>query len=134
MTISLRYAHVTVTDVEESLAFYRDGLGLEMQNDVSYGGFRWATLGSPDQEGLGVVLSTPYAGRSQEDGDALQELLTKGVLSAVAFRVDNVDAVFEKLLSSGAEVMQEPSDQDWGPRDCAFRDPAGNLLRINQAG
>src|SRR3984885_11143091 len=80
MTIELQYTHVTVNDVDESLGFYRDALGLEVQNDVGSGGFRWATLGSPDQPGLGIVLSEPHAGRSQADGDALQELLTKGVL------------------------------------------------------
>jgi catechol 2,3-dioxygenase-like lactoylglutathione lyase family enzyme len=133
MTIELQYVHVTVNDVDESLGFYRDALGLDVQNDVGSGGFRWVTLGSPDQPGLGLVLSEPHAGRSQADGDALQELLTKGVLPMIMFRVGDLDAVFEKVRASGAEVLQEPMDQPWGPRDSAFRDPSGNMVRISQA-
>jgi catechol 2,3-dioxygenase-like lactoylglutathione lyase family enzyme len=133
MTIELQYIHVTVNDVDESLGFYRDALGLEVQNDVGSGGFRWVTLGSPDQPGLGIVLSEPHAGRSEADGDALQELLTKGVLPMIMFRVDDLDGLFEKVRASGAEVLQEPMDQPWGPRDSAFRDPSGNMVRISQA-
>lgn len=133
MTIELQYCHVTVNNVDESLGFYRDALGLEVQNDVGSGGFRWVTLGSPDQPGLGIVLSEPHAGRSQADGDTLQELLTKGVLPMIMFRVDDLDGVFEKVRASGAEVLQEPMDQPWGPRDSAFRDPSGNMVRISQA-
>lgn len=132
MTISLQYSHITVNDPDESLAFYRDALGLEVRNDVASGGFRWVTLGSVDQPGLELVLSEPHAGRSQADGDAVQELLTKGVLHQVVFRTDDVDATFEKVRASGAEVLQEPIDQPWGPRDCAFRDPSGNMVRISQ--
>ena len=133
MTIELQYCHLTVNNVDDSLGFYRDALGLEVQNDVGSGGFRWVTLGSPDQPGLGIVLSEPHAGRSQADGDALQELLTKGVLPMIMFRVDDLDGVFEKVRASGAEVLQEPMDQPWGPRDSAFRDPSGNMVRISQA-
>jgi catechol 2,3-dioxygenase-like lactoylglutathione lyase family enzyme len=133
MTIELQYCHVTVNNVDESLGFYRDALGLEVQNDVGSGGFRWVTLGSPDQPGLGIVLSEPHAGRSHADGDALQELLTKGVLPMIIFRVDDLDGIFEKVRASGAEVLQEPMDQPWGPRDSAFRDPSGNMVRISQA-
>ena len=133
MSIALQYCHITVNDVDESLGFYRDALGLEMQNDVGSGGFRWVTLGSQEQPGLGIVLSEPHAGRSQADGDALQELLTKGVLPMVIFQAGDLGATFESLRASGAEVLQEPMDQPWGPRDCAFRDPSGNLVRISQA-
>lgn len=133
MTISLQYCHITVHDPDEALAFYRDALGLELHNDVAAGDFRWVTLGSAAQPGLEVVLSQPHAGRSQADGDALQELLTKGVLPMTVFRADDVDATFEKVRASGAEVLQEPMDQPWGPRDCAFRDPSGNTVRISQA-
>jgi catechol 2,3-dioxygenase-like lactoylglutathione lyase family enzyme len=133
MTIELQYCHVTVNNVDESLGFYRDALGLEVQNDVGSGGFRWVTLGSPDQPGLGIVLSEPHAGRSEADGDALQELLIKGVLPMIMFRVDDLDGLFEKVRASGAEVLQEPMDQPWGPRDSAFRDPSGNMVRISQA-
>ena len=133
MSISLQYTNVTVNDVDESLAFYRDALGLEVQNDVASGRYRWVTLGSDAQPGLGIVLSEPHAGRSKADGDAMQELLTKGVLPMLVFRTDDLDAMFEKVRASGAEVMQEPIDQPWGPRDCAFRDPSGNMVRISQA-
>ena len=132
MTIALQYCHITVNDLDQSLSFYRDALGLEVRNDVGSGGFRWVTLGSPDQPGLEIVLSEPHAGRSQADGDALQELLTKGVLPMTVFRVDDLDAAFEHVQASGAEVLQEPIDQPWGPRDCAFRDPSGNMVRISQ--
>jgi catechol 2,3-dioxygenase-like lactoylglutathione lyase family enzyme len=133
MNISLQYCNITVNDPQESLVFYRDGLGLEVRNDVAAGGFHWLTLGSDAQPGLELVLSAPHAGRSQADGDAMQELLTKGVLPSLVFRTDDLDSTFEKLRASGAEVLQEPIDQAWGPRDCAFRDPSGNTIRIAQA-
>ncbi len=132
MNISLKYAHVTVNDVDESLAFYRDALGMEVRNDVGSDGQRWVTLGSDAQPDLELVLSPPRAGRSQADGDAIQELLTKGVMPMLVFNTDDLDGTFEKLRASGAEVLQEPIDQPWGPRDCAFRDPSGNMIRINQ--
>jgi catechol 2,3-dioxygenase-like lactoylglutathione lyase family enzyme len=132
MTIQLQYCNVTVNDVDESLGFYGDALGLEVRNDVANGGFRWVTLGSEAQPTLQIVLSEPHAGRSQADGDALQELLTKGSLPILVFATDDVDATFEKVRASGAEVLQEPIDQPWGPKDCAFRDPSGNTVRISQ--
>ena len=131
MTIALKYVNVTVNDVDAALAFYTDGLGMSIQMDVSNGGFRWVTVGSADQPGLGVVLSEPHAGRSQADGDALQALLTKGQLPSIVFFTDDVDAAFERLRAHGAEVLQEPIEQPWGPKDCAFRDPSGNLVRIS---
>ena len=131
MSIALKYVNVTVNDVDEALAFYTDGLGMTVQMDVSNGGFRWVTVGSADQPGLGVVLSVPHAGRSQADGDALQALLTKGQLPSIVFLTDDVDAAFERLRAHGAEVLQEPIEQPWGPKDCAFRDPSGNLVRIS---
>jgi catechol 2,3-dioxygenase-like lactoylglutathione lyase family enzyme len=133
MTIELQYVNVTVADVDDSIAFYGAALGLEVSNDVASGGFRWVTLGSEAQPGLGIVLSEPHAGRSQADGDALQELLAKGVLPMLIFRSDDLDATFEAVRASGAEVLQEPIDQPWGPRDCAFRDPSGTVVRISQA-
>jgi catechol 2,3-dioxygenase-like lactoylglutathione lyase family enzyme len=133
MTMELQYCHVTVNDVDQSLGFYRDALGLEVRNDVGSGAFRWVTLGSPGHPVPEVVLSDPHAGRSEADGDALQELLTKGVLPIIGFRVRDLDAAFERVRASGAEVLQEPIDQHWGLRDCAFRDPSGNMVRISQA-
>lgn len=133
MTIALQYTNITVNDVDASVTFYLDALGLEVRNNVEAGGFRWVTLGSDSQPELGIVLSEPHAGRSQADGDALQELLTKGVLPNIVFSSDDVDAAFERARAAGAEVLQEPIDQGWGPRDCAFRDPSGNMVRISQA-
>ncbi|MES1212142.1 MAG: VOC family protein [Leifsonia sp.] len=133
MSIQLQYTHITVNDVEESIAFYRDALGLDIIQDVSSGGHRWLTFGTDSQPGLGIVLSDPHAGRSQADGDALQELLAKGTLPNIVFSTDDLDAAFERVRASGAEVLQEPVDQGWGPKDCAFRDPSGNMVRISQA-
>ncbi|MBB5079066.1 VOC family protein [Nonomuraea endophytica] len=132
MTIALQYCHVTVNDVDEALAFYRDALAFEVRNDVASGGFRWVTLGTPGQAGTEIVLSEPHAGRSQADGDAIQELLTKGVMPMIVLRADDLDKTFENARASGAEILQEPIEQPWGPRDCALRDPSGNLVRIQQ--
>ena len=132
MSIELQYCNITVNDVDESIAFY-GALGLEVRNDVASGKYRWVTLGSDEQPELGIVLSVPHAGRSRANGDLLQELLTKGELPMLVFRSDDIDATFETLRNFGAEVLQEPMEQDWGPRDCAFRDPSGNMVRIAQA-
>lgn len=132
MTIALKYTHITVNDVAAAEAFYRDALGLHVVQDVSSGGHRWLTLGTEAQPGLGIVLSDPHAGRSEVDGDLLQELLTKGALPHTVFATNDVDAAFERVLATGAEVLQEPMDQGWGPRDCAFRDPSGNAVRLAQ--
>ncbi|WP_375385584.1 VOC family protein [uncultured Microbacterium sp.] len=132
--ISLAYCPITVDDVEAAIPFYRDGLGLEIVNDVAYDGHRWVSFGFPGQSGLAVVLSDPGAGRSPEDGEALTRLVVKGSgPGPYVFTTDDLDATFARLQSSGAEVLQEPIAQDWGPKDCAFRDPAGNHVRINQA-
>ena len=133
MNISLAYCFVTVHDPDLALAFYRDVLGLELRNDVSNDGFRWLTLSTKAQPEIEIVLSEPHGGRSKEDGDALLNLLTKGSLNGVIFATDDLDGTFEKVRASGAEVLQEPMDQGWGKRDCAFRDPSGNMVRINQA-
>lgn len=132
MTVNLRYVNITVSDVEASIPFYRDGLGLEERKNVEYGGDRWLTLGSPDQPILEIVLSGTHAGRSQADGDAIQELLTKGMLPNIIFRVDDLAATFDRVVAAGGEVVQEPMDQDWGPRDAAFRDPSGNMIRVEE--
>lgn len=130
MTIALASTHITVHDVDAALGFYRDALGLVVLNDVSGGGGRWVTLGAATQPGVTVVLSTPRSGRSPEDGDALQELLAKGSLPMIGFSTDDVDGLFATVAAAGAEVLQEPADQPWGPRDCAFRDPSGTTVRI----
>ena len=130
MTVELAFTHLTVDDVDEALSFYRDALGLTVLNDVSAGAGRWVTVGTDTQPGVTIVLSPPHAGRSPDDGDAMQALLVKGSLPMIGFSTDDVDGLFEKIAASGAEVLQEPIDQPWGPRDCAFRDPSGNTVRI----
>jgi len=133
MTVSLQYSQITVIDPEESLAFYRDALGLDVIQDVSSDNHRWITLGVAGDDNAAVVLSDPHAGRSEADGDALAQLVVKGAMSPVVFRSDDIDAAFERVRAAGAEVLQEPIDQPWGPRDCAFRDPSGNMVRILQS-
>ncbi|MBN8882948.1 MAG: VOC family protein [Salana multivorans] len=133
-TISLLYCPITVDDVDAAIAFYRDALGLELTNDVASDGHRWVTLGSSDPNAPALVLSDPGAGRSPEDGDALHRLVAKGSgPGPYVFFTDDLDAVFERARDAGAEVLQEPMSQPWGTRDVALRDPAGNLVRINQA-
>ncbi|HZP16132.1 MAG TPA: VOC family protein [Nocardioides sp.] len=132
MALNVSAMFISVHDPEAALGFYRDALGLEVRQDVTSGEFRWITVGAPGQD-LGIVLSQPHGGRSQEEGDALLSLVTKGSLQAAIFASDDLDTTFEKVRASGAEVLQEPADQPWGARDCAFRDPSGNLVRIAQA-
>jgi catechol 2,3-dioxygenase-like lactoylglutathione lyase family enzyme len=131
MTISLSHSFITVTDYDETLAFYRDTLGLEVANDVAFESFRWVTLSSPDQPGVELVLATPAMGHSPEDAAAITALLAKGAMNGVIFDVDDVDSAFEKIRASGAEVLQEPIDQPYGVRDFAFRDPSGNHIRFS---
>ncbi len=131
-TITVSAMFITVNDPDEALGFYRDALGLEVRNDVAADGYRWVTVGAPG-ESLDIVLSQPHGGRSPAEGDALQALVTQGSMQAAIFRSDDLDATFEAVRASGAEVLQEPVTQPWGARDCAFRDPSGNLVRIAQA-
>lgn len=131
--IEITYGPITVDDIDAALGFYRDALGLEVVRDVANGDHHWVTLRMPGQEGVEVVLSQPGGGRSPEDADALHRLVAKGMMPPTVFRTTDLDAMFEKVSSSGAEVLQEPIKQPWGPRDCAFRDPAGNMVRINAA-
>lgn len=134
MATSLSTVHITVDDPEAALVFYRDALGLTVALDVANGGFRWITLVSDSQPGVGIVLSQPHGGRSPEDGDALAALLAEGKLYPAHFRCDDLDETFTKVAACpGVEVLQEPTSQPWGVRDAAVRDPAGNLLRLEQA-
>jgi catechol 2,3-dioxygenase-like lactoylglutathione lyase family enzyme len=133
MDIKLSHTFITVDDQEKALAFYRDALGLEVNTDAPIGEFRWLTLSAPSQAGVEIVLATPDMGHGPEDERALRALLAKGALPAALFRTDDVDAAFERVRASGAEVLQEPIDQPYGVRDCAFRDPFGNHIRIGTA-
>jgi catechol 2,3-dioxygenase-like lactoylglutathione lyase family enzyme len=131
MNLTLSTCFVLVHDPEAALAFYRDTLGLELRNDVAREDFRWITVGAADQPDVAIVLTNYLAG-SPADSDALAALLAKGALNGVHFHTDDLDATFEKLQSAGAEIVQEPTEQFWGTRDCAVRDPSGNQIRIDQ--
>ena len=132
MTVTVTTMFIPVHDPEAALGFYRDALDLEVRNDVTAGEYRWVTVGAPGTD-LDIVLFQPHGGRSQAEGDALLALVTQGSIQAAIFKASDLDATFEKVRESGAEVLQEPVSQPWGARDCAFRDPSGNLVRIAQA-
>jgi predicted enzyme related to lactoylglutathione lyase len=121
-----------VDDHDAALAFYRDTLGLEVRQDVEMEFGRWLTVGPKNQPEIGIVLQSAGVARPPEDAQTIKELLAKGSLNGLVFQTDDVDALFEKVAASGAEVLQEPMDQPYGLRDCGFRDPAGNMLRFNQ--
>jgi catechol 2,3-dioxygenase-like lactoylglutathione lyase family enzyme len=131
MNLTLSTCFVLVHDPDLALAFYRDTLGLELRNDVAKGEFRWITVGADSQPGVAIVL-TNYLNGSPADQDALAGLIAKGALNGVHFHSDDLDASFEKVDASGAEIVQEPTDQPWGTRDFALRDPSGNMIRIDQ--
>ena len=134
MDITLATCFIAVDDHDKALAFYRDVLGMEVRNDVGFEGMRWVTVGSPAQPDVEIVLEPPLAdpNASAADRETMNELLAKGLLRGVLFRTDDVDATFERIRAAGGEVIQEPIDQPYGVRDCAFRDPSGNMLRFNQ--
>jgi catechol 2,3-dioxygenase-like lactoylglutathione lyase family enzyme len=131
MDVTVARCFVLVHDPDLALTFYRDVLGLELRNDVGNDGFRWITVGATSQPEVSIVL-TNYQCGSPEDGDVIAALLAKGALYGVHFSTDDLDLVFEKVRASGADVVQEPTEQPWGTRDCAVRDPSGNLVRIDQ--
>ena len=134
MTITLSHCFIAVHDHDAALAFYRDAVGLEVRSDVKYEGMRWVSIGPRSQPEVNIVLEPPLAdpGATQTDRTLMAELLAKGLLRAVNFATDDCDATFEHLRASGAEVLQEPMDQAYGVRDCAFRDPSGNMVRFSQ--
>ena len=134
--LTLANCFVYVDDSEAALTFYRDVLGLTVVKDITNGDFRWLTFSTPTQPELEIVVQQIGIGglpMSDDDKRAQADLLAKGLLSALVFSVDDVDALFEKVKAAGAEVLQAPEDQFYGVRDCAFRDPAGNMMRFNQA-
>jgi catechol 2,3-dioxygenase-like lactoylglutathione lyase family enzyme len=131
MNLTLSTCFVLVHDPDAALAFYRDTLGLEARNDVAREDFRWITVGAASQPDLAIIL-TNYVNGGPADHEAVAALLAKGALYGVHFRTGDLDAAFEKVRASGAEIVQEPADQPWGTRDCAVRDPSGNLVRIDQ--
>ncbi|GAA4684818.1 VOC family protein [Nocardioides nanhaiensis] len=134
MSLQIAYAFLPHTDAEASLTFYRDVLGFEVRNDVGGGEWRWITVGPAEQPQTSIVLQPAVADPTitEEERRVVLDLVAKGSYGAVTLATDDLDATFARLEAAGAEVLQEPTDQDYGVRDCAIRDPAGNLLRINQ--
>jgi uncharacterized glyoxalase superfamily protein PhnB len=122
------------TDPEATLSFYRDVLGFEVRNDGCYQGMHWITVGPAGQPDTSVVLYPPQAtpGITEDEQRTIAEMMAKGTFASLNLATDDVDATFDELQARGAEVVQEPTDQPYGVRDCAVRDPAGNLIRIKQ--
>ena len=135
MDISIHASFIPHDDPEASLAFYRDVLGFEVRNDVGQGTMRWITVGPPGQPGTSLLLAPPAAdpGVTDDERRVISEMMAKGTYASINLATKDVDAVFERLQAGDAEVVQEPTDQPYGIRDCAFRDPAGNLIRIQQS-
>jgi catechol 2,3-dioxygenase-like lactoylglutathione lyase family enzyme len=131
MNVTLSRCFVQVHDPDLALAFYRDTLGLELRDDVAQEHSRWLTVGAPSQPGVAIVI-TNYLNGSPADDDAIAALVAKGAMNGVHFTTDDLDATFERVRASGAEIVQEPTEQFWGTRDFAVRDPSGNLVRIDQ--
>ena len=134
MDITIHAAFLPHTDRDSSLAFYRDTLGFEVRNDVGYGGMRWITVGPADQPGTSIVLYPPGAdpGITDEERRTITEMMAKGTYGSILLATKDLDDTFEKLQASDAEIVQEPTEQPYGVRDCAVRDPAGNMVRIQE--
>ncbi len=134
MDITILSSFLPHDDPEASLAFYRDTLGFEVRNDVGYGGMRWITVGPVGQPGTSIVLYPPFAtpGITDDERRTITEMMAKGTFAILVLATADLDATFEQLQASDIEVVQEPTEQPYGIRDCAIRDPAGNLIRINQ--
>jgi catechol 2,3-dioxygenase-like lactoylglutathione lyase family enzyme len=134
MDVKLHHCFLIVDDHDKALGFYRDALGFEVRNDVSYAGMRWVTVGPPSQPDINIVLEPPAAdpGISPSDRAVISDLLAKGLLRGLNFSTPDLEGTFDRLQATGAEVVQEPMDMPYGTRECAFRDPAGNLIRMIQ--
>jgi catechol 2,3-dioxygenase-like lactoylglutathione lyase family enzyme len=134
MDITIHSTFLPHDDPDASLAFYRDSLGFEVRNDVGYGGMRWITVGPADQPDTSIVLYPPFAapGITDDERRTIAEMMAKGTFAIIILAAADLDVAFERLQASGAEVVEEPTEQPYGVRDCAFRDPAGNLIRISE--
>jgi len=135
MDITIQASFLPHNDPDASVAFYRDTLGFEVRNDVGYGGLRWITIGPPDQPSTSIVLEPPAppgCGKTDDELRTILEMMAKGTYAGIVLATTDVDGTFERVQASGAEVVQEPIDQPYGVRDCAFRDPAGNMIRIQE--
>jgi catechol 2,3-dioxygenase-like lactoylglutathione lyase family enzyme len=136
MDISIHAVFLPHTDPDASLAFYRDALGFEVRSDVGHDGQRWISVGPAGQPGTSLVLepvAPPGCGRTDEECRTITEMMAKGTYAGVNLATGDLDALFAQLRDNHAEIVQEPADQPYGVRDCAVRDPAGNLIRIQQA-
>lgn len=134
MATKIQNSFLPHTDPEASLQFYRDVLGFEVRNDVGYEDMRWITVGPAGQPDTAIVLQPPAVdpGITEEERRVILELIAKGVYAGVILTTDDLDGFFDRVVAGGADIIQEPMDQDYGVRDCAFRDPAGNHIRVNQ--
>ncbi|MGM7645573.1 VOC family protein [Nocardia sp. JW2] len=134
MNITIHQSYLPQDDPDAALAFYRDALGFEVRNDVGYNGMRWITVGPKGQPDTSIVLHPPAAdpGITDEEQRVITEMMAKGTYAGINLATDDLDGLFEKLQAGDVEVVQEPTDQPYGIRDCAFRDPAGNMIRIQQ--
>jgi uncharacterized glyoxalase superfamily protein PhnB len=134
MDITIHASFLPHNDPEASLAFYRDTLGFEVRNDVEYAGMHWITVGPADQADTSIVLYPPGAtpGITDHERDTIAEMMAKGTYASINLATEDLDATFDRLQAGEAEVVQEPTDQPYGIRDCSFRDPAGNLIRIQE--
>ena len=134
MDITIHHTFLPHDDPDASLAFYRDALGFELRMDVGYGGMRWLTMGPADQPDTSVVLHPPAAdpGITDDERRTIAEMMAKGTYASIVLATKDLDGVFERMQARGGEVVQEPVDQPYGVRDCAFRDPAGNMVRVQQ--
>jgi uncharacterized glyoxalase superfamily protein PhnB len=134
MDIRILQTYLPHDDPDASLAFYRDTLGFDVLNDVEYGGMHWITVGPPDQSGTSIVLYPPAAtpGITDDERRTIAEMMAKGTYASINLATADLDSTFEQLQAGDAEVVQEPTEQPYGIRDCAFRDPAGNMVRIQE--
>jgi catechol 2,3-dioxygenase-like lactoylglutathione lyase family enzyme len=134
MDITIHASFLPHDDPDASLAFYRDVLGFEVRNDAGYAGMRWITVGPAGQPGTSIVLQPPAAdpGITDDERRTIAEMMAKGTYAGIVLATPDLDAVFKRAQDSDAEIIQEPTEQDYGVRDCALRDPAGNMIRIQQ--
>ncbi|MEU9460587.1 VOC family protein [Streptomyces sp. NPDC048312] len=134
MDLTIHTSFLPHVDPDASLAFYRDILGFEIRNDVGFGGMRWITVGPAGRPGTSIVLQPPAAdpGVTEDERRTIAEMMAKGTYAVITLATTDLDGTFDRLQAGGAEVVQEPTEQPYGIRDCAFRDPAGNLIRINE--
>jgi catechol 2,3-dioxygenase-like lactoylglutathione lyase family enzyme len=134
MDITIHASFLPHDDPDASLAFYRDTLGFEVRNDVGNGTMRWITIGSADQPGTSIVLAPPPAnpGISDEERSTIAEMMAKGTYAMLLLATKDLDGTFQRLQAGEAEIVQEPTEQPYGVRDCAVRDPAGSMIRIQE--